>query len=388
MGRVVDLAQLLAGSRACSAGWSTAGCAPAAPGSGAGRRPRPAGGWRSVWRSVCGLTRRTMPAARAERRTIVCTLRTVSRPPRAFVNSGAGAPPARPSQASSACAALAPTGTIRSLRPLPRTRTVRSAASSVVDVEARSSSADPHPGGVEQLEDRPSRTREAPARRARRRARRPRRSAGTTAACRGCRGPRTCARGIRLEDAPADEEAEAAPQRGQLAGDRGRRSPALCSARQVRTDRARVGRGQTAPVAVGQEALELVEVGCGSCGGCGRRRLARPRDDAGTRPTARSSDRSRRPSASSCRVAAALAHAAPRALPPRAHPLGQERRGALGARLGHRALPHHEVAVGVVRAARRRSCPCASAAPPAGPRQPAAGTRCPRVTGLVVLHSG
>src|SRR5215475_7064862 len=51
----------------------------------------------NVWRSVCGLTRRVIPVAAALRRTIVCSERTLSRPPRGFAKSGPP-PPRRPSR--------------------------------------------------------------------------------------------------------------------------------------------------------------------------------------------------------------------------------------------------------------------------------------------------
>ena len=55
------------------------------------------------------------------------------------------------SQTSSACAAGRPNGTVRSLRPLPKTRTTCRSPVDVVDVEP-DQLADPDAGGVEQLE--------------------------------------------------------------------------------------------------------------------------------------------------------------------------------------------------------------------------------------------
>src|SRR5262249_45111473 len=77
----------------------------------------------NVWRSVCGLTRRVIPHACARRRTIEWIERTVSRLPRRLAKSGPRASPRVARWAASALAALLPYGTMRSLRPLPSTRT-------------------------------------------------------------------------------------------------------------------------------------------------------------------------------------------------------------------------------------------------------------------------
>ena len=76
-------------------------------------------------------------------------------------------------------------------------------------------------------------------------------------------------RGIGRHDAPANEEPQAATERGQLAADGGRLQSARVQRREPGAHRARVGGGQAAAVAVGQEALELVEVGTVAAEGVG-----------------------------------------------------------------------------------------------------------------------
>src|SRR4029453_10660174 len=84
----------------------------------------------NVWRSVWGLTRRVIPHACAlpppcaPRPTIEWIERPVSRPPRRLAKSAPRASPRVARWAASALAARPPYGTMRSLRPLPSTRTV------------------------------------------------------------------------------------------------------------------------------------------------------------------------------------------------------------------------------------------------------------------------
>src|SRR5262249_28219517 len=82
---------------------------------------------------------------------------------------------------------------------------------------------------------------------------------------------------------------------------------------------------------------------------CGERRCAPRRGSAGTPPADRSCHGDLGLSAEITPLAPAALHA-----PPARDPLRQERRRALGARLRHRALPQHELAVGVRRAAEER----------------------------------
>ena len=86
------------------------------------------------WRSTWGVSSPSRPASAPRRRTTVHTPWRVSRPPRWFKKTASASPrraqrrgssrprPSGASQRSSASAAQRPTGTIRSLEPLPITR--------------------------------------------------------------------------------------------------------------------------------------------------------------------------------------------------------------------------------------------------------------------------
>ena len=145
----------------------------AAPGRPAGPRRRRAGGSRSEWRSVCGETPSGRPARRRRRSSRKRSPRTPSGAPRWFRKISAGGSAARRGVAARARASAGrprgtprgprragrPSSPIRSLRPLPSDPDL--AAPQVERAEVRGRQlADPEPGGVGRLDERPVAQRE------------------------------------------------------------------------------------------------------------------------------------------------------------------------------------------------------------------------------------
>ncbi len=189
-----------------------------------------AGGWRRCGAACAGSPAgRCRPRGRGRARSR-SALRVVSRPPRGFEEERPAPPPAEREVGREGLQRGLAERHDRSLRPLPSTRTVRSAC-----------------GPDRRRRGRSPRRRAARWRRAARgarvaraghgrlRRRRSRSSVGLVhrqerrQACAAQARAAHLARRIRLHDAAADEEAKAAPHRGQLARDGGRPSSRLCS---------------------------------------------------------------------------------------------------------------------------------------------------------------
>ena len=202
---------------------------------------------------MCGLTRSASPAAAAARFTAAHACCRASRRPaiadeqRAAADAarrGAGASIAArgPSiQRSSQSSATSPIGTSRSLSPLPMTRTNAAVHREVLEVEPERL-ADPQPGGVEQLEQRPVAQAERVRRLVRPRRRRPRagRSVSATVSVSG-RQPRLArqvevGRHVDRDQALAVREPVEALERGGAAAQAGRREARI--ARRPRRARA------------------------------------------------------------------------------------------------------------------------------------------------------
>ena len=294
-----------------------------------------------VCRRVCGLTRRSTPAARAARFTRVRTLREVSRPPRALTKRGPRASGRPPRYASRARAAPATEGNDPLLAALAEDADGHRLAIHVVDVEP-GQLGDAQPARVEQLEDGHVARAGAAAESARVHHRHGLVDGEEGDELPGQTRAPDVARRVALHHAPPHEEAKPAAQGGQVAGHRDGIEAAAVEMGEVGADQPAVDLLHLRAAAPRRRSGGSPRGRCDRRAGYAATRAAPPRDSGGT--------------------AAQLGHAPGRLdlaleVAPRAHapphdatarrPLGQERRPALRTGLRHGVLPDRERAGGI-----------------------------------------